>query len=393
MASGSFANIVSSYGLKSNGMNAMDVVNGIPVRINNYQGNATVYVYAKDKSTAEGIIGPMKDAAKNAGIMIPKVSGEAITFGFKKPRLAVDHYQKIREIITANAGVLNFDQCPYCFMGNCDIAGIYKMTSARRMHRQCYLNNRNNEMDKIQNSDGNYVTGIIGAIIAAILIVGLADLLVLGADRIFYILYLGFPLFIAGGYKMGKGPYGPMGSFCHVTISVLAMYVYFYIQGCYYASQWYGVSLFEAVPYFGEVMQIVLDPEFIKYSALEIILFVVGIIIVLVSNPSSKMQGAKEVQKNDVFITPLVTNNGFSGYDTYNPYSASGSQATQTYADPYGNQTSQYDQTSGTAGFGQQSTSADQNSSFGTSQDAFGSNNSWADAYGNGSSDNNNSGN
>ena len=37
MASPAFGNLVSSYGLKSNGMSAMDVVAGVPVRITNYQ--------------------------------------------------------------------------------------------------------------------------------------------------------------------------------------------------------------------------------------------------------------------------------------------------------------------------------------------------------------------
>ena len=68
MASPAFGNLVSSYGLKSNGMAAMDVVAGVPVRITNYQGNPTVYIYAKDKQTASLIASNMKDAAKNAGI-------------------------------------------------------------------------------------------------------------------------------------------------------------------------------------------------------------------------------------------------------------------------------------------------------------------------------------
>ena len=113
MASPAFGNLVSSYGLKSNGMCAMDVVAGVPVRITNYQGNPSVYIYAKDKATASLIASNMKDAAKNAGIAVPKASGDSVTFGFKKPRLVVDHYQKIRDLITANAGSFNFDRCPY----------------------------------------------------------------------------------------------------------------------------------------------------------------------------------------------------------------------------------------------------------------------------------------
>ncbi len=393
MASGSFANIVGSYGLKSNGINAIDVINGIPVRIGNYNGAATVYVFC-GKEKAPSIIGTIRDAAAAAGLKKPSVSGDSIVFGFKKPKMAVADYESIRQIISSNTGLFNVDQCPYCFMGSCDVAGMFGNTSARRMHRQCYLNNRNTAIDKVQSSDGNYITGIIGAILAAILIVGLADLLVLGAERVFYILYLGFPLFIAGGFRFGKGPYGSLGTFCHVTISVLAMYVYFYIQGCYYASQWYKVTMLEAVPYFGDIMEIITDPEFLKYSALEIILFIVGLLIAIFSNPTSKKAGTKEIQKNDVFITPLTTvNTGFSGADTYNPFgsqssssdafsgqnSFTGSFAEQdSSANAYGSQSGYSD------AYGNQSSSVSQNAS---QQNAS---SSWNDVYGNNSSDNNN---
>ena len=351
MASPAFGNLVSSYGLKSNGMAAMDVVAGVPVRITNYQGNPSVYIYAKDKETASSIAANMKADAKNAGIMPPKAQGDSVTFGFKKPRLVVDHYQKIRDLISANAGSFNFDQCPYCFMGSCDVAGMFKGTTARRMHRQCFLNGRNNEMEKINTSDGNYITGIIGAILAAVIMVAISEVLVIGLQRIFYILYLGFPLFIAGGFRLGKGPYGAAGSFCHITVSILAMYVYFYIQGCWYASYMYGISMTEAVPYFGDVMKIVMDPAFLKDGALEIVLFVVGLVIALFANPTSKAQGRKGVQQNDVFITPLsMVDTGFSGADTYQPFgstqnSTAGYDTSYGTRNAYGTQNS-YDQQS-----------------------------------------------
>lgn len=407
MASPAFGNLVSSYGLKSNGMCAMDVVAGVPVRITNYQGNPSVYIYAKDKATASLIASNMKDAAKNAGIAVPKASGDSVTFGFKKPRLVVDHYQKIRDLITANAGSFNFDQCPYCFMGSCDVAGMYKGTAARRMHRQCFLNSRNNEMEKINSSDGNYITGLIGAILAAIIMVAISEALVIGAQRIFYILYLGFPLFVAGGFRLGKGPYGPMGTFCHITVSILAMYAYFYIQGCWYASYMYGISMTEAVPYFGDVMKIVLDPEFLKDGAMEIILFIVGLVIAFFANPTSKTAGRKGVQQNDVFITPLTTvNTGFSGADTYHAYGAqnasNGYDTSYENRNAYGSQSTyetrnSYDSQNA---YGAQNAYGDQNSY--TGQNIYGAQNSggdqtaqnngsdWREVYGQNSDNNNN---
>ncbi len=401
MASPAFGNLVSSYGLKSNGMAAMDVVAGVPVRITNYQGNPTVYIYAKDKQTASLIASNMKDAAKNAGIMAPKASGDSVTFGFKKPRLVVDHYQKIRDLITANAGSFNFDQCPYCFMGSCDVAGMFKGTTARRMHRQCFLNSRNNEMEKINTSDGNYITGLIGALLAAVIMIAIGEVLVIGLQRIFYIIYLGFPLFIAGGFRLGKGPYGPMGSFCHIAVSILAMYVYFYIQGCWYASYMYGISMTEAAPYFGDVMKIIMDPGFLKDSALEIVLFVIGLVIALFANPTSKAQGRKGVQQNDIFITPLSSvNTGFSGADTYHASytqnSSNGFDTSYAAQDPYASQNTYTAQDP----YASQNTYETQNSGVGQNiygaQDPYGNQTAqntgsdWREVYGQNSDNNNN---
>ncbi len=340
MASNMFANLVSSYGLKSSGMQAIDVINGIPVKLVNNNGTATVYLYVGDKQKAASIAASMADTAKNMGLVKPRANGDNIYFGFKKARMAVEEYSHIREMISNNAGALNNDQCPYCFMGSCDVAGMYKGGVARKMHRQCYLNNRNSEMDKIENADGNYITGIIGAILAAILIVALADVLVLGAERVFYILYIAFPLFIAGGFRFGKGPYGAGGTFCHVTISVLAMFVYFYIQGCYYAADWYNITILDAVPYFGDIMSIILDPEFIKYSALEIVLFVIGLLAAIFANPTSKKNGRKTVQQNDVFITPVsrVNYSGYDNYsDSYGTQTAETTTTTENYQSAYDN--------------------------------------------------------
>lgn len=396
MAVNSFANLVNSYGLKSNGVQAIDIVNGIPVRIFNSNGVASVFVFAGDKDKAAMLIGPMITAAQSMGLAKPRVQGDSITFGFKKPMMAVEDYSNIRQIISNNAGVLNFDQCPYCFMGGCDTVGIYKNATATKMHRACYMKNRNTEMDKIENSDGNYVTGILGALGAAILIVALAEFLVLGAERIFYILYIAFPLFIAGGFRFGKGPYGAKGTICHVIVSVFAMFAYFYIQGCYYAAEWYEISILDAVPYFGDIMSIVLDPEFIRYSALEIVLFIIGLLVAIFSNPTSKKNGRKTVQQNDVFITP-VSRTDFSGYDTYHTYEDKSWQnynqdsAQNTYTDAYGTQ-----QTSGTTNSQDYQSAYDNIMNPGANTGVYGNqegntaSNDYVDVYGNNQGGNNN---
>ncbi|MCR4791431.1 MAG: hypothetical protein K5871_01635 [Lachnospiraceae bacterium] len=349
MAAATFGNIVNSYGLKSNGMNAIDVVSGIPVRISNYKGNATVYVYC-GKDNVSDILPHLQTAADSAGIRKPTAAGEAISFNFKSARLAVDHYGKIRDILIANAGLFNLDKCPYCFMGNCDVAGMYQSNSARRMHRQCYLNMRNSSMEMVSSGQGNYLTGILVALLFAIGMIALGSLCVIGGRMIFYILYLGFPLAIASGFRIGKGPYGAKGTFCHMTISVLAIFGYFYVMGVYWAYETNPkLNIIEHAMNFNKIWNIITSPVFMKNKdmILQTVLLVVGLLIALAANPTSRKSGQKNISQNDVFITPLVTpNTGFSGNDTYHAFEYQQSQgytdqtasdSQTTWVDPYAN--------------------------------------------------------
>lgn len=396
-----FGNIVSSYGLKSNGMNAIDVIAGVPVRVWNYQGNATVYVYAGSKENASVVAAKMKDAAKSAGIKAPKVSRDTITFGFKSTRYAVDHYQKIRELITANASSLTFDQCPYCFMGSCDVAGMFQGVSARRMHRQCFLGKRNIDMDMVNNSEGNYLTGIICALIAGAVMVAIDAAMIIGSDEYYPFLFLILPLLIAGAFRLGRGPYGAKGTLCHVVISLLSMFSFFYILGTYKASIMYHVTMAEAAEYFGDIIAIIIDPSFIKIVGEFAVLFVIGLVIAIFANPTRKSQGRKAVRQNDVFITPLSSvNTGFSGDDTYHAYgtqNASGGYDTSYGTrNTYGSQSTYETQNT----YGSQNTYGDQNSY--TGQNIYGAQNSnvdqaaqnnggdWKEVYGQHSDNNNN---
>ena len=357
----------------------------------------------------------MSESAKNLGLTAPKASGDSVTFGFKNVMLAVDHYDKIKGLITANSGQFaNLDKCPYCSMGSCDVAGIYKGAEARKMHRQCFLNHRNSEMDKVEHSKGNYFTGILCAAIAAALIVALLAAIAIGANKYYPFLCLIFPILVGGAFRLGKGPYGSVGTFCHVTVSILAMYAFFYSIGCYQASLMYRVTMAEAVPYFGEIMGIITTSQFMKDCAPFIVLFIIGLLIACFGSPTSKKSGRKAIQQNDVFITPLSSvNTGFTGYDTYNPFGNNGTQnpsaeydTSYGTQDPYGNQNTYGTQNNYDAqnSYGTQDPYAAQNapgtqnpyvakqSFFGQATNPINQQDNWVDIYGQHSDNNNNNG-
>ena len=143
--------------------------------------------------------------------------------------------------------------------------------------------------------------------------------------------------------------------------------------------------MFEAVPYFTDVMKIVMDPGFLKESALEIVLFVIGLVIALFANPTSKAQGRKGVQQNDIFITPLSSvNTGFSGADTYHASytqnASNGFDTTYGSGDTYAAQDP----------YASQNTFAEQDPYASQDQNAQNTNSDWRDVYGQTSDNNNN---
>ena len=361
---GAFSNIVNSYGLKSSGVNALDVVSGVPVRIWNSNGTAVASIFMSSKSSADAACNVLKNAASAAGIPKPRTNGTSLSFSFGNSFKAVAQYQEFRNIISTNRSYFTLDQCPYCNMGNCDCAGLYKSTTAIKMHKACYERDKASQLTKLDSFDGNIVSGIIAALVAAIALIAITACIRYYAEYIIFLLYLGIPLMIGGAFRFGKGPYGKVGTICHFTISVFAVFGYFYLLACMLAADYYRVSVFTALAYFGEIMEI-LKENVISNCVEEIVLFAVGLILVLVMNPTSKKLAAKSIQANDGLLTPIASIN--PGFETYNPFGNTDSYNT-SYNDVYGNQsTDAFGNTAGTA-----------------------ANNDYVDVYGNSSSNDNN---
>ena len=338
-----YTNLVACYNLKNSGMQAIDVVNDIPVRIFNNQGTPVVYVFAGSKEQASAAVGTMTPVAESMGLAKPRVSGDSVMFGFKKPFNATEEYSSIRQIIANNSGFFNIDQCPYCGMSGCDVVGMYKGANARKMHRRCYLNQRNADMDKVESAQGNYFTGTLAALGVALLIVALCVAFVTGTQRVWPWVYLLVPFLIAAVYKAAKGPYGTLSVIISTAIGAFAMFAYFYMIGCWYASMFYRISMFEAIPYFGDVVGYFSESFFWEDNAKSVIFWVVGLLIVAFASPVSKKSGKQEIEGNDVFITP-ISSSDFPGFDNQSPYNDAYNATTNTeeYQNAYDSNQNRY---------------------------------------------------
>lgn len=125
--------------------------------------------------------------------------------------------------IGRNNGIYFSDICPYCGHGNTDAVMCYEKStdrfqlSYRAVHTECVNSLRNAANEAKVNDEGNYFTGIIGAIIGMILGVVLNVAVIFGTERIYAMLCALIPLGAFFGYKLLKGR---MNSFA-IVISII----------------------------------------------------------------------------------------------------------------------------------------------------------------------------
>lgn len=314
-----YANLVAAYDLKSSGSQAIDVVNDIPVRIFNNQGTPVVYVFAGGKEQAAAAVGNLISVAQSMGLAKPRAAGDSIMFGFKKPFNAVEEYPAIKQIIANNSGLFNIDQCPYCGMSGCDTVGMYKSNNARKMHRHCYNSFRNAEIEKVENAQGNYLTGILAAFAVALLIVAVCIVFVTATKHVWPIVFVMIPYLIAFVYKGAKGPYGTSGVLITTGAGIFAMLAYFYMIGCWYASLFYDISMFGAIPYFGDVLGYFSESFFWEDNAMSVVFWVIGVLAAAFASPVSKKAGKQAIESDDLFIIPIASA-AFPGFENQDPY-------------------------------------------------------------------------
>ena len=337
-----YLNIVNSYGLKSSGINAIDVDSGVPVRVWNSNGTAIATVFASSKTSAESACNVLKNAASAVKLAKPRNNGTSITFTFGNSFKAVEQYQQFRDIIANNAAYFNVDQCPDCNMSGCDTVGLYKNNTAIKMHRACYEREKTSQLTNLNSFDGNFVTGILAALVCMIVWVFITALIRYHASYVIYPLYFGMPFAVGYAFKFGKGPYGTGGTICHFLISLVGVFLYVYLLGCMLATDYFGISLFTAIPYVSDILEIIVEAEILGDIALELILFIVGLVAVLVVNPTSKKLAAKNIADGDKLLVPIVPEG--ATFETYNPFGSTDTQNASSAYDAYNTQTLYGDQ-------------------------------------------------
>lgn len=196
----------------------------------------------------------------------------AFTVGLKK---VVKPYMKIRflsatDIVTANViinGKQNFSEmfdfllqaideqakmlnyieptvCPVCKQGGCDTYAYYKSTYVPT-HAACLQQDAANKVAKAQHNElnGNYLTGIIGALIGGLIGMLPNVLSIVYGEVIYSLLCALVPLCAYYGYKLFKGKMNRAAMAVTICVSVVIAPVMDYVSTMLYGYKEYKMIL------------------------------------------------------------------------------------------------------------------------------------------------------
>ena len=183
--------------------------------------------------------------------------------------------------VLRQAGIRPASACALCGQGGCD-ALIAQGGFYMPVHKRCVDEKANQTLasvDKNEN-EGNYITGVIGAILGTFVGVLPSVLTSLFMDTIHSLLFALIPLCIYGGYKLFKGKMNRFVIVLTIILSVLSVYLLQFEVCVFWWMKEYGLVFSEAFALLGDALT---DSSFLAdltvNSLMEFFFVALGILI------------------------------------------------------------------------------------------------------------------
>ncbi len=168
-------------------------------------------------------------------------------------------------------------QCPIC--GQFDPDGLaYYNGVYQKVHLSCIENLLDKrEADVAQNEkNGNFLTGLIGALLGGLVGILPSVITVMAANHIYAILFVLIPLCIYYGYRLFRGKMNNAAIVLTIVLSVVFLFLMEYLVLVLTIHQDYGMWLF------ADCFKVFFDPEFfgemIKTMGMSALFLVIGIV-------------------------------------------------------------------------------------------------------------------
>jgi len=132
----------------------------------------------------------------------------------------------ISNFTTAQNPIKTMEQCPICRKNECDSIALFN-NKFRKTHRQCVLEKNTKEVELAEKNEtsGNVLLGVIGAILGAIVGCLPNIITILFFNYHFGLLYIVIPLISYQGYKLFRGRRGYVASIVVSLCSIAAFMI------------------------------------------------------------------------------------------------------------------------------------------------------------------------
>lgn len=133
----------------------------------------------------------------------------------------------------SNGGCTPPTRCPFCKKSDCDAVALTE-TGYVSVHRACVQRRAENTQNaaEVNEVSGNYITGILGALVGGLVGILPALLLIFLTDRIYSLLYALIPICTYLGYKLFRGKMNRAALVTTVVVSIFHLFtleqLYFY---------------------------------------------------------------------------------------------------------------------------------------------------------------------
>lgn len=166
-----------------------------------------------------------------------------------------DYQETLNEALTEvtralhQMGIKPSAVCPICGQSNCNVLVSYA-NGYDPAHKSCLDQMANHVRTKAEKStqSGNYITGIIGALLGAVIGALPSVLSIIWVERIYAILFALIPLASYYGYKLLKGKMTTAVIPITIVFSIVGVYVIEIVLLIYYMIWEYGLTFGEAFP-------------------------------------------------------------------------------------------------------------------------------------------------
>lgn len=302
--------LVAEFGLKHTKDLAVDLVGKCPVTLR-AESNAVFVRFPIEENLYQQLPADLALRLKEFKIKAPTYKNGIMAFLITNLKHARDGYAFLRSVIgDSRAGSA---PCPYCGMTGCDEFAVAGDTYAA-VHARCHAQGQAEAQEKLL-GQGNYFTGLLGAIGGSLLMLVISLVLILMLETSYGWLFLMATPMAVVGYKALKGPHGTAGAFIVAICSILAFLIFNYSEVIIvFVQQGLALSAGNFIATVLVASYYVFSAEWIGASWFEIAFFLIGLVGTLATRPLSKKKAMKAQEELAALTTPLAPTLQGQGY-------------------------------------------------------------------------------